>query len=106
MAKPHQEQEQVGQLHPLVLELKSEPGEAVAGRKAGKGELVENDCGKPGEGDRKGVAIEDRDPDKGQREQDELEWNAKNVDRCARDGTGYVGHGRSRGEQEGAGCRG
>ena len=102
----HQEQEQVRQVHPLLLEVESEPLEAIAGRKAGKGELVENDCGKPGEGGREGMAIEDRDPDKGQREQDEFEGNAKNVDRCAGDGTGHFGHGRSRGEHENAGCRG
>ncbi len=54
----HEQQKQVGQDHPLVLEMEDEAGEARAGLEACEGELVGGDDRKPSERDRERMAVE------------------------------------------------
>ena len=93
----HQEQEQVGEDHPFVLEVQAEAGEAGAVFEAGEQELVERDGREPGERDCERVMVEQGDPEQGQAEQDEVDRDAEDIDRRAR---GLAGRRRGRGGDE------
>jgi hypothetical protein len=77
----HQQQEQVGEDHGLVLHVQREPGEPGAKLEARENQLVEYNCGKTGERDLQGLVVEHRDAEQRQREQDEIDRNAENEHR-------------------------
>jgi hypothetical protein len=70
--EPHQQQEQIGQNHPFVREMLAQPSESCAKFEAGERQLVSNDNSKPRQCDRQRVAMEQRDPEESQREQNKL----------------------------------
>ena len=79
--KAHQQQEQVGEDHPLVLHVQGEAGQPGAELEAGEDELVDDDRGEPGERDLQRLVMQDGDADQRQREQDEVDRNPEDVNR-------------------------
>ena len=77
--KAHQQQEQVGEDHPLVLHVQREAGEPGAELEAGEDELVERDRRKPGQRDLQRVMMKQRDAEQRQREQDEIDGDAEQI---------------------------
>src|SRR5262249_30753111 len=75
--KAHEQQEQVREDHPFVLEMKSKAGEARASLEAREGELVGDDDRQPRERDRERVAVEQCHAEKRKTEQDEIDWNSQ-----------------------------
>ena len=82
-SEAEQQPQEVREDHPLVQEMQPESGKAFAGLEAGERELVQHDCREPDQRDGKNVAVEYRDAQQRQREQDEIEGNAKNLRRYA-----------------------
>jgi hypothetical protein len=77
----HQQQEQVGERHRLVLQVQREAAQARAELEAGEDKLVENDGRKTGQGDLQCPVMKDGDARERQTEQDELDRDAEHVDR-------------------------
>ena len=77
----HQQQEQVGEDHPLVLQVQREAGQPGAELEAGEGELVERDRRQPGQRDCERVMMKQRDAEQRQAEQDEIDRNAEEIER-------------------------
>ena len=93
----HQQQEQVRQHHPLVLDVQRKAAEAGAGFESRERELVEDDGGEAGERDLERAVMEQRDAEQRQRKQDEVDRNAEDKDRRRR-GRGGGGFGEHRNE--------
>ena len=101
----HQQQEQIGQDHGLVLHVQGETGEPRAGLEAGERQLVDDDRRKPGQRNLQGLVMEDRDPDQRQAEQDEVDRNSQHEHRLSGRGSGRCrGGGRADRNQRGEGC--
>ena len=73
---------------PLMRHVVAEAGEARTVLESGEDEFVDDDGGKPGQRDRKRVAMEQRDAEQRQREQDEVDGYSKHEDRLDHDGLG------------------
>ena len=82
--KAHQQQEQVGEDHPLVLHVQRETAEARPELEAGEAELVGDDGGEPGQRHLQRVVVEQRDAEQRQREQDEVDGDAEEIERLGR----------------------
>ena len=78
--KAHQQQEQVGEDHPLVVHLQHEAAEALSLPEAGEEQLVDGDHRKPGQRDLQRLVMEDRDAEQRQAEQNEINRDAEQVD--------------------------
>ena len=100
--KAHQQQEQVGEDHPLVLQVRGEARQAGAVLEAGEAELVERDGGKPGQRHLQRVVVEQRDAEQRQREQDEIDRDAGDKQRLAGRG---CGHGRRQPDDHACGAQ-
>jgi len=74
----HQQQEQVGENDPLMLQMQAEATHANPVFEPGEDELVENDRAQPCECDLQGLVVKDGNTHKRQREQDEVDGDAEN----------------------------
>ena len=82
--EPCEEAKQVRQDDPLVAEVGDETGEAGPGFETGESDLVEDNCRQPKKRDPQSVAMEKRDPEQGETEQDKMDRNGhKAVDAWA-----------------------
>ena len=70
-----QQAEQVGEDHPLVRHVQRQAAKSRSGLEAGEAELVDDDHAKPDERHLQDVAMEQRDADQRQAEQDEINWD-------------------------------
>ena len=95
----HQQQEQIGEDHPLVPHMQRKAAEAGAELEAGEGELVGDDGGEAGERDLQGVLMEEGDAQQRRGEQDEIDGNAEEVEGLRR-GLGGRGQGRATREEK------
>src|SRR3954466_3442709 len=75
--KSHQQQEQVRENDPFVLEMGDEATEACAEFETGECHLVDDNGAKSAEGDGKGVMVEQGDAEQGQTEEQEVNRNSK-----------------------------
>src|SRR3954469_897220 len=80
----HQQQKQVGEDPPFVLKLKHQAGQALALSEARKQKLVKCDGHKPSQRHLKCLVVEYRYTQQRQAEQDEIDWNTKQVDGVCR----------------------
>lgn len=75
--KPHQQQEQITEERELVAQMCAETRQAGAVFKAGKGQFVSSNDPKTGERNGQGVPMKQRDPEQGQRKQDEIKRDSE-----------------------------
>ena len=77
--KAHEQEEQVGKGHPLVLHLHHETAEPLALSESGENQLVEGDYCEPGQCNLQRLAMEDRDAEQRQAEQYEIDRDSEQV---------------------------
>ena len=82
--KAHQQQEQVGQGHPLVVHLQHETAESLALPEPGEEQLVDGDHREPGQRDLQRLVMKDRDAEQRQAEQNEIDRDAEQVNGLCR----------------------
>ena len=69
-----------------MLHVQREPAEPAAELEPGEPELVDDDRRQAGERDLQRMVVEQRDPEQRQREQDEVDRNAEQIERFGRGG--------------------
>jgi hypothetical protein len=75
--KAHQQQKQIGERHPFMVQMERETAETGAFLEAGDTELVGGDDRKARERDFERPVMKQRDPKQGQAEQDEVDGNSE-----------------------------
>jgi hypothetical protein len=73
----HEQAQQVGEDHPLVMQVGGQTAQTGARLEPGERELVQHDCRKPTQGHGQNVVVKHRDAQQRQGEQDEIERNAQ-----------------------------